>query len=106
MVFQILMRERYFGAIRYNNEPASGPALAAALTGVDSVIDVQPTDNELLAAYVFASPRNELNFKTMKSEGFGKLKNPNARAAFMSGIANEFDNIIKKVVKSFNDKGL
>lgn len=100
------MRERYFGAIRYSNDPATGPALAAALTGVDSALDVQPTDNKLLAAYVFASPRNELNFKTMNSEGFGKLKNPTARVAFMGGIANEFDNIIKKVVKSFKDKGL
>lgn len=106
VIFQILMKERYFGAIRYSNDPANGPALAAALTGVDAALDVQPTDNKLLASYVFASPRNELNFKTMKSEGFGKLRNPTARAAFMADIAKEFDTIIKKVVKSFNDKGL
>lgn len=110
VIFQILMRERYFGAVRYADDPASGPALQAALTGLDSLIDVQPTDNKLLAAYVFATPRNELNFKTMESEGFGKLKNPTARAVFMNGIANEMDSQIKKIVKSFeasnNGKGL
>lgn len=106
VTFSIIMKERYFFGIRYNNEPPTGPALAAALTGVDSSIDVCESDHKILAAYAYASPRNELNFKTMKSEGFGKLKNPTARAAFMGGIANEIDTLIKKMVKSFNDKGL
>ncbi|MDE6497186.1 MAG: hypothetical protein K2L21_00840 [Muribaculaceae bacterium] len=106
VTFSIVMKERYFFGIRYNNEPVTGPALAAALTGVDPSIDVSELDNKIFAAYAYASPRNELNFKTMKSEGFGKLKNPAARAAFMAGIAKEIDTLIKKMVKSFNEKGL
>lgn len=106
VTFSIIMKERYFFGIRYNNEPPTGPALAAALTGVDPSIDVCKSDDPNWGACAIASPRNELNFKTMKSEGFGKLKNPSARAAFMGGIANEIDNLIKKMVKSFNDKGL
>ena len=106
VTFSIIMKERYFFGIRYNNDPATGPALAAALTGVDPSIDVCPSDDPNWGACATASPRNELNFKTMKSEGFGKLKNPTARAAFMGGIANEIDTLIKKMVKSFNDKGL
>ena len=106
VTFSIIMKERYFFGIRYNNEPPTGPALAAALTGVDPSIDVCEPDNKILAAYAFASPRNELNFKNMQSEGFGKLKNPSARAAFMGGIANEIDTLIKKMVKSFEAKAL
>ena len=106
VTFSIIMKERYFFGIRYNNDPATGPALAAALTGVDPSIDVCQSDDPNWGACAIASPRNELNFKTMKSEGFGKLKNPSARAAFMGGIANEIDALIKKMVKSFNDKGL
>ena len=106
VTFSIIMKERYFFGIRYNNDPAMGPALAAALTGVDPSIDVCQSDDPNWGACAIASPRNELNFKTMKSEGFGKLKNPSARAAFMGGIANEIDALIKKMVKSFNDKGL
>lgn len=106
VTFSIIMKERYFFGIRYNNEPPTGPALAAALTGVDPSIDVCKSDDPNWGACAIASPRNELNFKTMKSEGFGKLKNPSARAAFMGGIANEIDTLIKKMVKSFNDKGL
>ncbi len=106
VTFSIIMKERYFFGIRYNNEPPTGPALAAALTGVDPSIDVCKSDDPLWGACALPSPRNELYFKTMKSEGFGKLKNPTARAAFMGGIANEIDTLIKKMVKSFNDKGL
>ncbi len=106
VTFSIIMKERYFFGIRYNNEPATGPALAAALTGVDPSIDICKGDDPNWGACALPSPRNELNFKTMKSEGFGKLKNPTARAAFMGGIANEIDTLIKKMVKSFNDKGL
>lgn len=106
VTFSILMKERYFFGIRYKGEVPTGPALAAALTGVDPLIDVCESDNKILGAYAFASPRNELYFKTMKSEGFGKLKNPTARAAFMTGIANEIDSLIKKMVKSFRSKSL
>lgn len=104
--FSIIMKERYFFGVRYDGDKPTGPALAAALTGVDPLIDVCEIDNKVLAAYAYASPRNELNFKTMKSEGFGKLKNPTARAAFMAGIANEIDALIKKMVKSFQSKSL
>ena len=92
--------------ILYTPDPATGPALATALTGVDPSIDVCQSNDPNWGACATASPRNELNFKTMRSEGFGKLKNPSARAAFMGGIANEIDALIKKMVKSFNDKGL
>lgn len=105
VTFSIIMKERYFFGVRYKGEVATGPALVAALTGVDPLINVD-VDHSAWAACATASPRNELNFKTMKSEGFGKLKNPTARAAFMGGIANEIDNLIKKMVKSFKDKGL
>lgn len=106
VTFSVIMKERYFFGIRYNNEPPTGPALQAALTGVDPCIDVCASDDPNWAACATASPRNELNFKTMKSEGFGKLKNPSARAAFMGGIANEIDTLIKKMVKSFEAKAL
>ena len=110
VTFSIVMKERYFFGIRYAGETANGPALAGALTGVDSSVEVQKTDDPNWAACATASPRNELNFRTMKSEAFGKLKNPSARAAFMGGVANEIDTLIKKMVKSFeafnNGKGL
>ena len=105
VTFSIIMKERYFYGVRYKGEVATGPALVAALTGVDPLINVD-VDHSAWAACATASPRNELNFKTMTSEGFGKLKNPTARAAFMGSIANEIDTLIKKMVKSFNDKGL
>ena len=105
VTFSIIMKERYFFGVRYKGEVATGPALVAALTGVDPLINVD-VDHSAWAACATVSPRNELNFKTMTSEGFGKLKNPTARAAFMGGIANEIDNLIKKMVKSFKDKGL
>ncbi|MDE6311915.1 MAG: hypothetical protein K2L96_08905, partial [Muribaculaceae bacterium] len=105
VTFSIIMKERYFYGVRYKGEVATGPALVSALTGVDPLINVD-VDHSAWAACATASPRNELNFKTMKSEGFGKLKNPSARAAFMGGIANEIDTLIKKMVKSFKDKGL
>lgn len=105
VTFSIIMKERYFFGVRYKGEVATGPALVASLTGVDPLINVD-VDHSAWAACASASPRNELNFKTMKSEGFGKLKNPSARAAFIGGIANEIDTLIKKMVKSFNDKGL
>lgn len=105
VTFSIIMKERYFFGVRYKGEVATGPALVAALTGVDPLINVD-VDHSAWAACATVSPRNELNFKTMTSEGFGKLKNPTARAAFMGGIANEIDTLIKKMVKSFKDKGL
>lgn len=104
--FSIIMKERYFFGIRYIGEKPTGPALAAALTGVDPLIEVCESDNKVLAAYAFASPRNEPNFKTMKSEGFGKLRNPAARGAFMVDIAKEIDGLIKKMVKSFQARNL
>lgn len=106
VTFSIIMKERYFFGIRYKGETPTDSALAAALTGVDPQMDVCDADNKVLAAYAYATPRNELNFKTMKSEGFGKMKNPNARAAFMGDIANEIDALVKKMVKSFQNKGL
>ena len=45
VTFSIIMKERYFFGIRYNNDPATGPALAAALTGVDPSIDVCQSDD-------------------------------------------------------------
>ena len=106
VTFSIIMKERYFFGIRYKGETPTDTALADALTGVDPQMDVCDADNKVLAAYAYATPRNELNFKTMKSEGFGKMKNPNARAAFMGDIANEIDVLLKKMVKSFQNKGL
>lgn len=106
VTFSIIMKERYFFGIRYKGEKPTGPALAAALTGVDPSIDVCPSDDTNWGACATATPRNELNFKTMKSEGFGKLRNPTARAAFMAGIANEIDGLVKKLVKSFQSKAL
>ena len=105
VTFSIIMKERYFFGVRYKGEVATGPALVAALTGVDPLINVD-VDHSAWAVCATVSPRNELNFKTMTSEGFGKLKNPTARAAFMGGITNEIDTLIKKMVKSFKDKGL
>lgn len=42
----------------------------------------------------------------MNSEGIGKLKNPNARVAFMNGVVNEIDALIKSLVEAFKKKGL
>ena len=70
VTFSIIMKERYFFGVRYKGEVATGPALVAALTGVDPLIDVD-VDHSTWAACATASPRNELNFKTMTSEGFG-----------------------------------
>ena len=42
----------------------------------------------------------------MDSEGIGKLKNPTSRTAFMNGLVNEIDALIKKLVEAFKKKGL
>lgn len=106
VTFSIIMKERYFFGIRYKGDKPTGPALQAALTGVDSSIEVKSDNDEAWAACANASARNELNFKTMKSEGIGKLKNPTSRAAFMNGVANEIDTLAKKLSEAFNKKGL
>ena len=77
--------------------------LEDAIGGAGTAIRVDPN---MWAGFGEPSPRHELNFKKMNSEGIGKLKNPNARVAFMNGVVNEIDALIKSLVEAFKKKGL
>lgn len=102
VTFTIYTLEKYVYGIRYSGDVAKDKELEAAIDGVDPLISL----NENWAGFGGPSPRYELNFKKMDSEGIGKLKNPTARAAFMNGVANEIDTLIKKLVEAFKKKGL
>ena len=102
VTFTIYVLEKYVYGIRYSGDVAKDKVLEDAIDGVDPLICL----NENWAGFGGPSPRNELNFKKMDSEGIGKLKNPTARTAFMNGVANEIDTLIKKLVESFKKKGL
>ena len=94
--------EKYVYGIRYSGDLAKDKVLEEAIDGVSPLI----TLNENWAGFGGPSSRYELNFKKMDSEGIDKLKNPTSRAAFMNGLANEIDALIKKLVESFKKKGL
>ena len=102
VTFTVYALEKYVYGIRYSGDVAKDKVLEEAVDGVSPLI----TLNENWAGFGGPSPRNELNFKKMDSEGIGKLKNPTARTAFMNGVANEIDTLIKKLVESFKKKGL
>lgn len=102
VTFTIYALEKYVYGIRYSGDVAKDKELEAAIDGVDPLISL----NENWAGFGGPSPRYELNFKKMDSEGIGKLKNPTARAAFMNGVVNEIDTLIKKLVEAFKKKGL
>lgn len=102
VTFTIYALEKYVYGIRYSGDVAKDKVLEDAIDDVDPLICL----NENWAGFGGPSPRNELNFKKMDSEGIGKLKNPTARTAFMNGVANEIDTLIKKLVESFKKKGL
>lgn len=102
VTFTIYALEKYVYGIRYSGDVAKDKVLEDAVDGVDPLICL----NENWAGFGGPSPRNELNFKKMDSEGIGKLKNPTARTAFMNSVANEIDTLIKKLVESFKKKGL
>ena len=102
VTFTIYALEKYVYGIRYSGDVAKDKVLEDAIDGVDPLICL----NENWAGFGGPSPRYELNFKKMDSEGIDKLKNPTARAAFMNGLVNEIDTLIKKLVEAFKKKGL
>ena len=102
VTFTIYALEKYVYGIRYSGDVAKDKVLEDAIDGVDPLICL----NENWAGFGGPSPRYELNFKKMDSEGIVKLKNPTARAAFMNGLVNEIDTLIKKLVEAFKKKGL
>ena len=102
VTFTIYALEKYVYGIRYSGDVAKDKVLEDAIDGVDPLICL----NENRASFSGPSPRYELNFKKMDSEGIDKLKNPTARAAFMNGLVNEIDTLIKKLVEAFKKKGL
>lgn len=102
ITFTVYALEKYVYGIKYSGDVAKDKVLEEAIDGVSPLI----TLNENWAGFGGPSSRYELNFKKMDSEGIGKLKNPTSRAAFMNGLANEIDALIKKLVESFKKKGL
>lgn len=102
ITFSIVMTGSYYYGIRYSGDVAKDKILEEAINGVDPSIRLD--DN--WAGFGVPSPRHELNFKKMDSEGIGKLRNPTARAGVMNGVVNEIDTLIKKLVESFKKKGL
>ena len=102
ITFTVYTLEKYVYGIRYNDDVAKDKALEEAIVGVSPLISL----NENWAGFGGPSPRYELNFKKMDSEGIGKLKNPTARATFMNGVVDEIDTLIKKLVEAFKKKGL
>lgn len=102
ITFTIYALEKYVYGIRYSGDVVKDKVLEDAIDGVDPLISL----NENWAGFGGPSPRYELNFKKMDTEGIGKLKNPTARAAFMNGVVNEIDTLIKKLVEAFKKKGL
>ena len=94
--------EKYVYGIRYSDE-TKDKLLEDAIDGAaPNVVRADKT----WAGFGEPSLRYEVNFKKMDTEGIGKLKNPTARAAFMNGVANEIDAVIKKLVEAFKKKGL
>lgn len=102
ITFTVYALEKYVYGIRYSGDVAKDKVLEEAIDGVSPLISL----NENWAGFGGPSPRYELNFKKMDSEGIGKLKNPTSRAAFMNGVVNEIDTLIKKLVEAFKKKGL
>ena len=102
ITFTVYALEKYVYGIKYSGDVAKDKVLEEAINGVSPLI----TLNENWAGFGGPSPRYELNFKKMDSEGIGKLKNPTSRGAFMDGLVNEMDALIKKLVESFKKKGL
>lgn len=102
ITFTIYMLETCCYGIRYSDDVVKDKVLEEAIDGVDPLIQL----NKNWGGFGGPSPRYALNFKKMNSEGIDKLKNPTARAAFMSGIVNEIDGLVKKLVESFKKKGL
>lgn len=102
--FSVIMKEKYWYGVKYSSGTAVKDAkLSEAVNGVWPLFYY---DSEKWAAWGFSSKRYELNFKKMDSEGIGKLRNPKARGAFMGGVANEIDGLVKKLVEAFKAKGL
>ena len=95
ITFTVYALEKYVYGIKYSGDVAKDKVLEEAIDGVSPLI----TLNENWAGFGGPSSRYELNFKKMDSEGIGKLKNPTSRAAFMNGLANEIDALIKKLVE-------
>ena len=102
VTFTIYALEKYVYGIKYSGDVTKDKVLEEAINGVSPLISL----NENWAGFGGPSSRYELNFKKMYSEGIGKLKNPASRAAFMNGLVNEMDALIKKLVESFKKKGL
>lgn len=102
ITFTVYALEKYVYGIRYSGDVAKDKVLEEAIDGVSPLISL----NENWAGFGGPSPRYELNFKKMDSEGIGKLKNPTSRAAFMNGVVNEIDTLIKRLVEAFKKKGL
>ena len=102
ITFTVYALEKYVYGIKYSGDVAKDKVLEEAINGVSPLI----TLNENWAGFGGPSPRYELNFKKMDSEGIGKLKNPTSRGAFMDGLVSEIDALIKKLVESFKKKGL
>ena len=102
VTFTIYALEKYVYGIKYSGDVTKDKVLEEAINGVSPLISL----NENWAGFGGPSSRYELNFKKMDSEGIGKLKNPASRAAFMNGLVNEMDALIKKLVESFKKKGL
>lgn len=102
VTFKIYALEKYVYGIRYSDE-TKDKLLEDAIDG--AAPNVMRAD-KTWAGFGEPSPRYEVNFKKMDTEGIGKLKNPTARAAFMNGVANEIDAVIKKLVEAFKNKGL
>lgn len=103
VTFKIYAIEKYCFGVRYDGDVAKDKVLEDAIA--DAGTAIRPAD-KTWAGFGEPSPRYELNFKKMNSEGIGKLKNPTARAAFMNGVVNEIDTMIKKLVEAFKKKGL
>lgn len=101
--FSIIMTEKYWYGIKYNEDAVKDKDLENAVKEVDSSFLY---DSENWAAWAYSSKRHELNFKKMDTEGIGKLRNPKARNGFMNGVANEIDGVVKKFVEAFKSKGL
>ena len=102
ITFTVYALEKYVYGIKYSGDIAKDKVLEEAIDGVSPLI----TLNENWAGFGGPSSRYELNFKKMDPEGIRKLKNPTSRAAFMNGLANEIDALIKKLVESFKKKGV